>query len=154
MSFKHLLYIKDCLGHPYRSQLCADCEKWNLSFWICCKPFVNKWWKAILNCGDSPKWSHGSTKKIEHFLDLEGITTFLWFPTIVAEKLGYLNKWKLLAPTLLDDPLKRLVWIRHWPATHAFTPIRLFHKHVYAAQITNVWKYIPFANMALYMIPV
>jgi len=51
-----------------------------------------------------PKWSHGSTKKNRHFLDLEGITTFLWFPTIVAKKLGNLNKWRLLAPPYMTAP--------------------------------------------------
>jgi len=33
-SFQTLIVdIKDCLGHPWRYQLCVACEKWDLSFW-------------------------------------------------------------------------------------------------------------------------
>jgi len=30
---KLIVDMKDCLGHPQRSQLCVACEKWDLSFW-------------------------------------------------------------------------------------------------------------------------
>jgi len=33
--------IKDCLGHPQRSQLCVACENYDLSIWTCFKLFVN-----------------------------------------------------------------------------------------------------------------
>jgi len=42
-----------------------------------------------------PERSHRSSNKNSHFLGLEKITTLCDSPTIVAEKLGYLNKWKL-----------------------------------------------------------
>jgi len=64
--------------------------------------------------------SHSSTNKNSHFLGLEKVITFVWYPTIVAEKLGYLNKWRLLPPPLFYSPHKRLVWIRHCYVLHSF----------------------------------
>jgi len=44
-----------------------------------------------------PERSRSSTNKNSHFLGLEKVTTFVWYWTIVTEKLWYLNKWRLLA---------------------------------------------------------
>ena len=96
--------IKDCLGHPHRSQ-CVDREKYDLSFWTCFKLLVNYWYKAILKLWWFHERSHTSTNRNIHFLVLEKVTTFVWYPTIVAEKLGDLNKWRLFgAPYLTATP--------------------------------------------------
>jgi len=51
-----------------------------------------------------PERSHSSTNQNNHFLGLEKVTTFVWHPTIVAEKLGYINKWRPLGSHLFDCP--------------------------------------------------
>ena len=60
-----------------------------------------------------PERLHTLTNKNSHFLGLQKVTTFVWYPAIVAEKLGYLNKWRLFGIPLFDCPPKHLVWIRH-----------------------------------------
>jgi len=59
-------------------------------------------------------------------------------PNDCRKEAGEFKQVKIIGAPLHDGLLKRLVWIRHWSETYTFTPIRLFHKHVYAAQITNV----------------
>ena len=61
-----------------------------------------------------PERSHSSTNKYSHFRGLQKVITFEWYPTIVAEKLGYFNKWRLFGAPLIWLPPKRLLWIRHW----------------------------------------
>ena len=51
-----------------------------------------------------PERSHSSTNKYSHFRGLEKVITFEWYPTIVAEKLGYFNKWRLFGAPLFDCP--------------------------------------------------
>jgi len=63
-----------------------------------------------------PERSHSSTNKNSHFLGLENVTTFVWYPLIFAEKLGCLNKRRFLAPPYLTVPAQTpgvnppLVW--------------------------------------------
>ena len=78
-----------------------------------------------------PEGSHSSSNKNSDFLGLQKVTTFVWYPTIVAEKLD-LNKWRLFGAPLLDCPpqKKRLVWIRRcltWiqKLSNFFTPLHL-----------------------------
>ena len=58
--------------------------------------------------------SHSSTNKSNHFLGLQKITTFVWYPANVTENLGYLNKWRPLSLSSIRLPQKGLVSVRHW----------------------------------------
>jgi len=53
-----------------------------------------------------PERSHKSTNTNSHFLGLEKVTTFVWYPTIVAEKLGYFNQVKTFWRPLISLPPK------------------------------------------------
>jgi len=41
-----------------------------------------------------PERSHSSTNKNSHFLGLEKVTTFMWYPTIITVKLEYFTQVK------------------------------------------------------------
>jgi len=81
--------------------------------------FVHPFFCELMIWGDFqlswfPERSRSSTNKISHFLGLQKVTTFVWYPTIFTENLGYLNKWRLFGAPLFDcHPPKRLDWIRH-----------------------------------------
>ena len=72
------------------------CSSWKTRP-IFLNPLQTSW--ELMRKGDFKLWwfpvrSHISTNKNSQFLDLWKVTTFVWYPTIVAEKLGYLNKWR------------------------------------------------------------
>jgi len=80
------------------------CSLWTLGpiFFDLLQTFCELMIKGDFKLWWFPVRSRSSTNKKSYFLGLEKVTTFVWYPTIVAEKLGYLNKWRLSGAPLLD----------------------------------------------------
>ena len=75
-----------------------------------------------------------------HFLGLEKVATFMWYPTIVAEKLEYFKQVKTFwRPLIWLPPPNRLVWIRHWDVFSRCRPVlvRTFTISTSTADATN-----------------
>ena len=59
-----------------------------------------------------PERSRSSTNKNSHFLGLENVNTFVWYPAIIAEKLGYFKQVKTF--------WRPLIWL--FPQTPGLDP--------------------------------
>jgi len=94
---------KRLFGTP--TALSVMCNLWKLGsiFLDLLQTFCELMIKGDFKLWWFPERTHSSTNKNSHFLDPQKVTTFVWYPTIVAEKLD-LNKRRFLAPPYLISP--------------------------------------------------
>jgi len=98
--FQIFIFKQNIFGAPTMFSVVCNLWKTGPIFLDPLQTFYELWYKAIL----IPRRLHSSTNKIATFFSLQKITTFMWYPTVVAKNRGYLTSEDVLAPPYLTLP--------------------------------------------------